>query len=57
MFRIVDVFNIYFRVIELLDFEKFEVLILLCGYFFCWIVFVVGEGKVMDVLIMEFVLN
>ena len=55
--RIVDVFNTYLRAIEPSDFEKPEVLILLRGHLLRRIALVVGEGKVTDVLIMEFVLN
>lgn len=55
--RIVDVFNTYLRAIEPADFEKPEVLVLLRAHLLRRISLVVGENKVTDVLIMEFVLN
>lgn len=55
--RIVDVFNTYLRAIEPADFEKPEVLVLLRAHLLRRIALVVGEDKVTDVLIMEFVLN
>ena len=55
--RIIDVFNTYLRAVEPSDFEKPEVLVLLRAHLLRRIAIVVGEDKVTDVLVMEFVLN
>lgn len=55
--RIMDVLNGYLRAIEVSDLEDSLALIRIRGHLLRRIGIVVGEGRVRDVLVMEFVLN
>ncbi|WP_282152264.1 flagellar basal body-associated FliL family protein [Ruegeria atlantica] len=55
--RIMDVLNGYLRAIEVTDLEDSLALIRIRGHLLRRIEIVVGEGRVRDVLVMEFVLN
>ena len=55
--RIMDVLNTYLRAIETSDLEDSLALVRIRGHLLRRIGIVVGEGRVRDVLIMEFVLN
>ncbi|WP_424831880.1 flagellar basal body-associated FliL family protein [Ruegeria sp.] len=55
--RIMDVLNNYLRAVELNDLEDSLALVRIRGHLLRRIEIVVGEGRVRDVLIMEFVLN
>lgn len=55
--RIMDVLNSYLRAIELTDLEDSLALMRIRGHLLRRIGIVVGEGRVRDVLVMEFVLN
>ena len=55
--RVVDVLNGYLRALELEDLEDSAALIRLRGQMLRRVQVVVGEGRVNDLLIMEFVLN
>ncbi|WP_298851763.1 flagellar basal body-associated FliL family protein [uncultured Ruegeria sp.] len=55
--RIMDVLNGYLRAVELRDFEDTLALMRIRGHLLRRIEIVVGEGRVRDVLVMEFVLN
>lgn len=55
--RIMDVLNGYLRAVEISDLEDSLALIRIRGHLLRRIGIVVGEGRVRDVLVMEFVLN
>lgn len=55
--RIVDVMNSYLRAVDLSDLEDSLALVRIRGHLLRRIGMVVGEGRVRDVLVMEFVLN
>ncbi len=55
--RIMDVLNSYLRALELTDLEDSLALMRIRGHLLRRIGIVVGEGRVRDVLVMEFVLN
>ncbi|WP_209598455.1 flagellar basal body-associated FliL family protein [Ruegeria sp. HKCCSP351] len=55
--RIMDVLNGYLRAVELKDLEDSLALMRIRGHLLRRIEIVVGEGRVSDVLVMEFVLN
>jgi flagellar FliL protein len=55
--RIMDVLNGYLRAVELKDLEDSLALTRIRGHLLRRIGIVVGEGRVRDVLVMEFVLN
>ncbi len=55
--RIMDVLNSYLRAVELTDLEDSLALIRIRGHLLRRIGIVAGEGRVRDVLVMEFVLN
>lgn len=55
--RIMDVLNGYLRAVEVSDLEDSLALIRIRGHLLRRIEIVVGEGRVRDVLVMEFVLN
>ena len=55
--RIMDVLNGYLRAIEVSDLEDSLALMRIRGHLLRRIEIVVGEGRVRDVLVMEFVLN
>lgn len=55
--RIMDVLNSYLRAVELTDLEDSLALVRIRGHLLRRIGIVVGEGRVRDVLVMEFVLN
>jgi flagellar FliL protein len=55
--RVTDVMNSYLRALELKDFEDPAALLRLRSQLLRRIQLVVGEGRVRDLLIMEFVLN
>ena len=55
--RIMDVMNSYLRAIDLTDLEDSLALVRIRGHLLRRIQIVVGEGRVRDVLVMEFVLN
>lgn len=55
--RIMDVLNGYLRAIEVADLEDSLALMRIRGHLLRRIEIVVGEGRVRDVLVMEFVLN
>ncbi|WP_235962853.1 flagellar basal body-associated FliL family protein [Ruegeria haliotis] len=55
--RIMDVLNGYLRALEVSDFEDSLALMRIRGHLLRRIGIVVGEGRVRDVLVMEFVLN
>ncbi|WP_171237940.1 flagellar basal body-associated protein FliL [Ruegeria sp. HKCCA5763] len=55
--RIMDVLNGYLRAVELQDLEDSLALMRIRGHLLRRIEIVVGEGRVRDVLVMEFVLN
>lgn len=55
--RIMDVLNNYLRAVELRDLEDSMALVRIRGHLLRRIGIVVGEGRVRDVLVMEFVLN
>ncbi|WP_050605123.1 flagellar basal body-associated protein FliL [Ruegeria sp. 6PALISEP08] len=55
--RIMDVLNGYLRAVELQDLEDSLALMRIRGHLLRRIGIVVGEGRVRDVLVMEFVLN
>ncbi|WP_299661961.1 flagellar basal body-associated FliL family protein [uncultured Ruegeria sp.] len=55
--RIMDVLNSYLRAVELTDLEDSLALMRIRGHLLRRIGIVVGEGRVRDVLVMEFVLN
>ncbi len=55
--RIMDVLNSYLRAVELSDLEDSLALVRLRGHLLRRIEIVVGEGRVRDVLVSEFVLN
>lgn len=55
--RVMDVLNNYLRAVELRDLEDSMALIRIRGHLLRRIAIVVGEGRVRDVLVMEFVLN
>ncbi len=55
--RIMDVLNSYLRAVELTDLEDSLALMRIRGHLLRRIEIVVGEGRVRDVLVMEFVLN
>nr|WP_254446019.1 flagellar basal body-associated FliL family protein [Ruegeria sp. HKCCD7255] len=55
--RIMDVLNNYMRAVELTDLEDSLALMRIRGHLLRRIAIVVGEGRVRDVLVMEFVLN
>lgn len=55
--RIVDVLNSYLRAVELDDLKNASALVRLRGQMLRRVQLVVGEGRVNDLLIMEFVLN
>ena len=55
--RIMDVLNGYLRAIEVSDLEDSLALMRIRGHLLRRVEIVVGEGRVRDVLVMEFVLN
>ncbi len=55
--RIIDVLNSYLRAVELADLKKASALVRLRAQMLRRVQVVVGEGRVNDLLIMEFVLN
>jgi len=55
--RIMDVLNSYLRAVELTDLEDSLALMRIRGHLLRRIEIVVGEGRVRDVLVSEFVLN
>ncbi len=55
--RIMDVLNGYLRAVEVSDLEDSLALMRIRGHLLRRIEIVVGEGRVRDVLVMEFVLN
>lgn len=55
--RIMDVLNSYLRAVELSDLEDSLALVRIRGHLLRRIGIVTGEGRVRDVLVMEFVLN
>lgn len=55
--RIMDVLNGYLRAVEISDLEDSLALMRIRGHLLRRIEIVVGEGRVRDVLVMEFVLN
>ncbi|WP_170382107.1 flagellar basal body-associated FliL family protein [Ruegeria atlantica] len=55
--RIMDVLNGYLRAVEVSDLEDSLALMRIRGHLLRRIELVVGEGRVRDVLVMEFVLN
>ncbi len=55
--RIMDVLNSYLRAVELSDLEDSMALMRIRGHLLRRIGIVTGEGRVRDVLVMEFVLN
>ncbi|MDX1742011.1 MAG: flagellar basal body-associated FliL family protein [Ruegeria sp.] len=55
--RIMDVLNGYLRAVEMSDLEDSLALMRIRGHLLRRIEIVVGEGRVRDVLVMEFVLN
>ncbi len=55
--RIMDVLNSYLRAVEMSDLEDSLALVRIRGHLLRRIGIVVGEGRVRDVLVMEFVLN
>jgi len=55
--RIIDVLNSYLRAVELDDLKSASALVRLRGQMLRRVQVVVGEGRVNDLLIMEFVLN
>ncbi len=55
--RITDVLNSYLRAVELDDLKNASALVRLRGQMLRRVQLVVGEGRVNDLLIMEFVLN
>ncbi|WP_120634860.1 flagellar basal body-associated protein FliL [Ruegeria sp. EL01] len=55
--RIMDVLNGYLRAVEISDLEDSLALIRIRGHLLRRIGIVIGEGRVRDVLVMEFVLN
>lgn len=55
--RIIDVLNSYLRAVDLSDLEAPNALMRMRGHLLRRIAIVTGEGRVRDVLVMEFVLN
>lgn len=55
--RIIDVINTYLRAVELRDLDDPMALVRIRGHLLRRIAIVAGDGRVRDVLIMEFVLN